>query len=327
MKMSVFDNQQWTWATIPNSQWRPARWKASTNVNDYTILFASREPKPAKYQGAPPTYETLRLRAPSLVELKKRVVQTFPKATFSNVTDEDVKQAHAREMREEKARQQRVQEQRDFEASVMREHTNIALGLSREEQAKHAGMALKSFMTNPQWGGTSWVKWFRKFPNDFFSYPNGENKNRDTICRYLQEHYGTIVGIAGWLADAMNYLLKHGHFYMQESYKRSEKHLRDAVVRYNGREAEPPAVSEDTVREAVKRLTSRFGMPLSVSIERLQAVGYKNAQQVFDAIQSRYNPGPVESASPAELKAGLAELRRRARGGVPIAGSTLRRGY
>lgn len=80
---------------------------------------------------------------------------------------------------------------------------------------------------------------------------------------------------------------------------------------------EVETVTDEAVREAYARLTSRFGTPFTCSIDALKTVGYNDhdAELLFQALQERYSGTSASKKTAQELKQELAEQRKVARGG------------
>lgn len=318
----------WKFVAVPN-QFRPTEIRASVDTVGYHVQLVARAPSPSSQAGVPPKFEVVRFRGNSPEELKECILDVYPNAVFTtgNPEPNDLKFQYEKEMKQQKERLARAAEQKQFEQDVTSEHRKIAAGLTRREQLRATYGNLNSFATDETFGGTSWVEWFRQHPA-FLSYPNNSYENRDILIKFC-ESKGQFVPLAGEIADAMLYLLQHKHFYMQPSYKRSEVDTKEAVQPFVREITPAEQITDDDIREVVKRLTAKFGLPVTVSLERLQAVGIHPAQiqAVFDKLQQLYSPEPVEEKSTEELKVGLQAMRNAARGNKPRARQENLSGY
>lgn len=210
-------------------------------------------------------------------------------------------------------------EQQNYVDGVIRQHKILSEEMTKEEQAKHIGSSLNSFMLGEIWGS-----WFRNYPNNFFSYPNNQYKNRDTILKYCADQ-GFQIPIHGVLDEAMRFLLDHKMFYLQSSYKRSEKYEMDAVRQYSGVENAPPTFSPAQIQEATQRLRKALPVGSVPSQERILGTARELgiSQELLYAIQ---NPGQqakaqVGNKSSAELKRDLQAMR------PPVKPADYRKGY
>lgn len=308
--------EQWEFCCIPK-QFKTGRLRYSIDGRNYYVKMTSVHPQ-SDGTSRLARYETRTFRADDPESLRKKILREYTDAVFSRVSQEpelDLKAEHAQQMRDEKAKQSALAEKQEFENAVVAEHRKLASRLTKSDRINAACSNLSFFASDPNFSSPEWVRWFAQFQGGFFSYPNGEWLNRDCVLRYC-ESKGQTVPLAGEIAEALQYLLAHKHLYLKPTYKRSEIDDFNAVAPFV-REIKPvEQISQDQIREAVRRLSAKFGMPLQVSVERLQAVGIPNAETMFEKLQSLYSAEPIAEQSTADLKAGLQSMRNDARGGA-----------
>jgi hypothetical protein len=198
-----------------------------------------------------------------------------------------------------------TQMQNEFAGKVTDAHRSIESELSPKDIERHTGNNLISFTNECEFGG--WVEWFKQHPG-FLLWPDNSGHNRSVLLDWCRQR-GYAVPRHPELSQGMVYLLEHNHFCLQPSYKRSEKYLKDQVRPFTREESASESVSQSDINRAVTALTAKYGAPLKVSIERLNAVGIPNAERVYEALQARYSPNNAKGKSSAELKTDLQAMR------------------
>ena len=210
-------------------------------------------------------------------------------------------------------------QEKDFVDGVIRQHKLLSAEMSEEERAKHIGSSLNSFMLT-----SSWKDWFKNYPQNFFSYPNNQYKNRDTILRYCADQ-GFHIPIHGVLDEAMRFLLSKNMFYLKAQYKRSEKYEMDAVRAYSGIENAPPTFSAAQIEDATKQLRALLpvGMRPSDELVARAAKQLGISDELLFVIQhpDQQAKAQVGNKSSLELKRDLAAMR------PPVHAADRRKGY
>jgi hypothetical protein len=200
-------------------------------------------------------------------------------------------------------------QEKDFVDGVIRQHKLLSAEMSEEERAKHTGSSLNSFMLT-----SSWKDWFKSYPQNFFSYPNNQYKNRDTILKYCADQ-GFQIPIHGVLDEAMRFLLSKNMFYLKAQYKRSEKYEMDAVREYSGIENAPPTFSAAQIHETTQRLRKALPVGSVPSQERIDGTARELgiSDGLLAAIQNPEQQTKIEvsAKSAVELKNDLRAMRPR----------------
>lgn len=311
----------WEYVAIPN-KFRSAKIKASVDTAGFHVSLVS------VHLNSKGKTDVLHFRGNNPQDLKEHILKSFPDAVFTKLNPEPEVDLKAQFRAEQKAaleRRQREADAKQFDGLVVSEHRKIERTLTRAQQLEAANQSINLFVNDVAYSSPQWVAWFRQHVG-FLSYPDNSSKNRDTLLKFCESR-GQIVPRTEEIAAAMNYLLQHGHFYMKPSYKRSERDEKNAVQLFEREIALSETISENDVREAVRRLTAKFGMPVSVSIERLQACGVPNPEAMFGKIQSIYSAEPIADKSTEELKGDLQAMRNAARGTVPRSFRDNAKGY
>lgn len=178
-----------------------------------------------------------------------------------------------------------------------------------EQQERILGSQLQDFVNNGGWG---WAAWLQARPR-FFQWPNDSNWNRTQLLTYCRAHGSGVVPTHLELANAMLYLLEHGHFAMQPSYKRSERDLLNALRKYTSDEQSVPIFSDAQIREATQRLRKALPVGSMPSQERIEATAKALgiSDQLLFVIQhpEQHVRPQVASKSSAELKRDLQAMR------------------
>lgn len=297
----------WEYVAIPN-KFRAAKIKASVDTAGVHVSLVSVHPN------SKGKTDVLHFRGNNPQDLKERISKSFPDAVFTVANSEPEQDLKAQFRAEQKAaleRRQKEAEAKQFDGLVVSEHRKIERTLTRAQQLEAAYQSLNLFATDPAYSSPQWIAWFRQRVG-FLSYPNQSYCNRDTLLKFCESR-GQIVPRTEEIAEAMNYLLQHGHFYMKPNYKRSERDEKNAVQPFEREVTVSETISQEQIREAVRRLTAKFGMPVSVSIERLQACGVPNPEAMFAKIQSLYSAEPIAEKSTEALKTDLQAMRNAAR--------------
>ena len=319
--------EEWNHVCIPN-KFRAAKIKASIDTGGYYVSLVSVHPRQSGVTGRPPQHDVLHFRGNSPAELREIILKSFPDAVFTNVANSEPDELKAQFRAEQKAaleRSQKAADAKQFDGLVVSEHRKIERTLTRAQQLEAANQSINLFVNDVAYSSPQWIAWFRQHVR-FFSYPDNSSKNRDTLLKFCESR-GQIVPRTEEIASAMNYLLQHGHFYMKPSYKRSESDEKNSVQPFVREVPLSETISQEQIREAVRRLIAKFGIPVSVSIERLQACGVPNPEAMFAKIQSIYSAEPIADKSTEELKGDLQAMRNAARGTVPRSFRDNAKGY
>lgn len=310
-------NSAWEYVAVPN-KFRSGKIKASIDTGGYYVALVSVHPRQTGATGRPPQHDVLHFRGDSPQDLRERILKSFPTAVFTvaNPEPDDLKAQFRADQKAAQERQAAIAAQKEFDARYNVSYSDIVQNLTPAEQDAAFDEAIHEFTTNPKFSNQEWVRKFQSLPN-LMSYPDNRWANKATLKAFCAAR-GWIVPQAVQLSEAFNYLFTHGHFYMQPTYKRSEIDEKNAVRPFVREATLSETISENDIRETVRRLTAKFGMPLTVSVERLQAVGIQNAQAVFEKLQQLNSPKPIadKSTSTAEDKETLQMMRNIARGGA-----------
>lgn len=299
--------EEWDYVAIPN-KFRAAKIKASVDTSGYHVSLVSRFPN------AKGKTDVLHFRGDNPQDLRERISKSFPDAVFTRLNPEpevDLKAQFCAEQKAALERRQKEAEAKQFKGLVVSEHRKIERTLTRAQQLEAANQSINLFVNDVAYSSPQWVAWFRQHVG-FLSYPDNSSKNRDTLLKFCESR-GQIVPRTEEIAEAMNYLLQHGHFYMKPSYKRSERDEKNAIQPFEREVTVSETISQEQIREAVRRLTAKFGMPVSVSLEGLQACGVPNPEAMFAKIQSLYSAEPIADKSTEALKTDLRVMRNAAR--------------
>ena len=334
-------SQAWTYVTL-SSRYRPARYKHSLDTGLTTIACVALDVRAVK-DGGTGTNDVLHFRAHDAMELREIIEKAFPNAVFSTVNPEpSLKEQHAAEVKEAKAAADKEQEEYQLVQRVTTAHRQIASEMTPQQLAEATAVNLGSFIRD-----SDWYKWFREHREgtvNFLDFPNGEGRNRATLLA-ICNHRGQILPLHGELDAAMRYGLANNHFYLRDTYKRSEQDEMHAVKQYTGDvpNARVSTFSDEQVAEAKRRLRQALPQGIKVPEERIQATAKELgiSQSLLDAVMGRTgslieandarrqvrghlrgNPKPdVSNLSAKDLKAGLAALR------PPVDPNRRRQGY
>ncbi len=317
--------EAWEYVAIPN-KFRAAKIKYSIDSGLYYVSLVSVHPKELK-KGFAPQHDVLHFRDENPEALRKRILESFSDAVFTvaNSEPDDLK---AQFQADQKAALERRQKEADAKQYAERFNAgwqSTVENLSPAEQEEGFNQAVQEFISNPEFSNQGWVAKFKTLPN-FLSYPDNRWANKTTLKAFCKQR-GWIVPQAAQLAEAFNYLFAHGHFFLKATFKRSERDTMAAVKPFEREVTLSETISENDIREAVRRLTAKFGLPVSVSIERLQACGVPNPEAMFEKLQQLYSVEPIADKSTAELKQDLQALRNANRGNQPRDRRTNMLGY
>lgn len=270
--------------------------------------------------------EVLRVYGRTVADLKKEVLAKFPNAIFTTVNPGEIPDPlkadfHEKMKAEAEARERLEQERLDRDA-VIRQHHEIARSLSPEEQNIQLNVSIQELTDSED---SPYKEWF-KSRRAFWSYPDNSFENRNILVRYLQAK-NIIVPTLAELIDGFSFLLTNNHFHMQASYKRSEVTKKNSVKAVSAVDAKTSGeVRPFELAEAKQKLSAKFGVPFSVSVENLIACGYdeKRAERIFQELQEQYAPAKkIGAMSGEDLKRELSTMRTNARGGALSRRATL----
>lgn len=304
-------------------QFKGAQIRFHMDIQSYGVVLEGLAKDP-KTQRTP----IIRIFGKTVDELKDKILADYPAATFSTVNPGEVidplkKDFHAQMKAEAEAREKLEQERLDREA-VISQHHEIAKTLSDEEKAIQLNFSIQELMNHQD---SPYREWFKDGRQAFWSWADNSWQNRETLIRYLQAR-NIIIPTLAELIDAFSFLLTNGHFHMQASYKRSEVQKKNSVRPVSADDAQ----KSDEVRafelaEAKQKLSAKFGVPFSVSVENLIACGYdeKRAKKIFAKLQEQYAPAAkkIGAMSGEDLKRELSAMRTGARGGALSRKATL----
>jgi hypothetical protein len=213
-------------------------------------------------------------------------------------------------------------EQQKFEDGVIKQHKLLSDEMTDAERTAHIGHNLNSFMLGTN--GSGWADWFRQFPNNFFSYPNGEYRNRERVLKYCADH-GFSIPIEGILDEAMRFLLARNMLYLKQAYKRSERDELNSIQEYSEDVAPIPVYSPAQIADATQRLRKALPNGTVPSQERIEATArvLGISDDLLSAIQNPGQPArpEVSSKSATDLKRDLQSIR------APVPADLRRRGY
>ena len=319
LKQAELHKNDFDYVTL-SDKYRPARVKRAENGSCTVACMVLNDKGIVSNR-----FDRLHYTASNPQELRKKITAAFPNAVFSLGNPEvDPRAQYNQEVKEKQATRQREKEQRDFDIAVVEQHKVLADQMSPEQRQEYIVTALQWFINDSEW-----KDWFRSHLR-FFSYPNEEGRNRETLPRYCRQH-GFAVPNHSVLDEAMQYLLNNNHFYLKPSYKRSEADEMNAVREYvqDDPNARTSTFSDTEIEEATRKLRARLPVGSVPSSETIQAiaksVGISDA--LLNAITGRKVSGPApvnRSASAKELKETIRDERNRARGGAFRPSETIR---
>jgi hypothetical protein len=342
-------SKAWQYVTL-SPKFHPARYKASLDTGLTTVACVTRDVRKA-IDGGSGRQDVFHFRAANAAELRDIIERDKVfggTAVFSVANPEmDLKAQHAQDVKAQKAAAQKEREDFEFVGKVTAAHRQMASEMNPQQLAEAVAINLQSFINDES---LVWYEWFRRPENrGFLSFPNGEKRNRATLLA-ICNHRGQILPLLGELDAALRYGLANHHFFLQNTYKRSETDAFHAVVPYAGDVANPRVSfthSDAEIHAASQKLRKALPAGQVPSEERLQATAKELgiSSTLLDAVMGRTgslleaddargqvrghrrgsaNGNPkydVSNLSSAELKRGLAALR------PPVDPNRRRQGY
>jgi len=292
MSNAFTKNQSWTYCK-PSDAWKPSRWLSNDYMGGgYRITFSSMVPSTDTINGKVARSATITFKGKSLEELAAAILDEFPKAVFSTVARDEVREQY-QAAREKEAF---VQGGRDFNKKYDAAWDAEIAKLTPVEKVKAFDEVLQQFMDNPAFSSPDWVARFQKEP-ELFRYPfegdTPSNRNYQTIRNYFSA-IGIEVPQAKDISDAITKLLNSGCFY-EKSYSRSTQAKKNAVKPYTTAIEQQVEMSEKLIKETTDRLVRRFGVPLKCDVERIMQVwnyqmSPETAEELFDVMKGTHQP-------------------------------------
>ena len=308
-------SRAWTHVVLgPN--FHPAQWKHSLD-SDLTSVTCVKRNIVGRDAGGSGHQDVLRLRASDEVELRKDIEKLFPGAVFSTSSPElSLKEQHALEVKQAKAEADAKAAAQAEEDRIVAASKEIAAQMSPEQIAQYRADTLNMFMNN-----ATWHKWFRDNAapdgTGFLNFPNSTGRNREVVLRYCEQR-GFRIPNHQVLDEGMRYMLNNKHFYLQNTFKRSETDAFNSVVPFEQIQAEARRVyfSDSEIAAATKRLSQVLPVGQKVNLEyakrKAREIGISDALfRDIAAGQAQSSAVPdVSAMSEKELKKALAATRK-----------------
>ncbi len=210
------------------------------------------------------------------------------RAEFRPVSDEEKRQAAARlvrvyghsEITLDKCLKEGISE-RIFNALLQQEtnhyigmvtqaHRKLAAEMSTQEQEDLTRANIMRFVAE-----SDWKDWFKQFEGNFFGFPDYTNKNYQTLVRCC-ESMGFYCPIFMEIDRAMRYLLAHSHFYLQHTYKRTERDRLRQVREFVS--VEPDVVPVDERQKAMESMKGLSARQLKENMQQLRSQNLTDAE-------------------------------------------------
>jgi len=293
MSNAFTKNQSWTYCK-PSVDFKPSRWLA----NDFAgggvrITFQSMTPPASSdIMGKVARSATITFKGKDIKELAAAILEEFPKAVFSNVPKDEIKEAY------EAARNAEAYAQgaRDWNRSYDSAYDAEVAKLTPAQREEGFLEAVTQFISNKEFSSPEWVARFAAEP-ECLRYPFEDNKptNRNyTVLKQYLEAVGKPVPQSKDIAAAINKLANAGCFYQQKTYKRSEQARKNAVRPYTAAVEQQIKLSDELKQETLRRLTSR-GIPVKVTVESIVEVwagkmSVEDAEILFDTLKQQHAP-------------------------------------